>query len=442
MKRRAKKPTLSPADAALAELKKLQSEEDAKRAEHTELGRRLHRLESSWHQVAALGSEDGCIDPEGIKFLGIHPNSPRTADFLELWTRRFLELGAALKECGQAERLDRLSELVPDAQDDESRRLAKVLVLTVIQDAVAGEHGRVHELLERVFTQQGITYGLFRTTLGRFGKASWRWYKSEVFDPETQLKPRAKANGSFQANGPNATPTGTVGRTHNLSSALPAPVRDWLAERFLADPTPSLVTLAATSEPEPVVFVAFEDAAAFLRSVGHFSIDNLDNWRAAGWIEDYRCDLSPSADPKAAPPAGIARLNLPPGRHRLVGIRRAALSAPTAGQAAAEAKQGEGEKPGAATIIAVGNRQYRIGSSSPVVVSENEDNVLQAFIEQASLDLPELAERSGVDRPARVLSDLASKYGGAFAPAIRRPGGKGKGGYFVNIQAAGSKPAQ
>lgn len=109
---------------------------------------------------------------------------------------------------------------------------------------------------------------------------------------------------------------------------------------------------------------------------------------------------------------------------------------------ASEAKQGEGETPGGAVIVSLGNRQYRVGSHPPVVVSENEDTVLQAFLEQANMDTADLIERSGVGRAARVLSDLASKYGGAFAPAIRRPGAKGKGGYFVSIQAAGNKLAE
>jgi hypothetical protein len=36
---------------------------------------------------------------------------------------------------------------------------------------------------------------------------------------------------------------------------------------------------------------------------------------------------------------------------------------------------------------------------------------------------------------ASVLGGLTKKCGGIFAPAIRLPGGRGKGGYYVAIKA-------
>jgi hypothetical protein len=85
-------------------------------------------------------------------------------------------------------------------------------------------------------------------------------------------------------------------------------------------------------------------------------------------------------------------------------------------------------------IVSLGNRQYRIGNMRPVLVEENEDTVLQAFLEQASMDGPALVLKAGFDRAARVLNGLKSKYGGQFAAAIHTPGKRGQGGYHVEIR--------
>src|SRR5262249_52134326 len=77
-----------------------------------------------------------------------------------------------------------------------------------------------------------------------------------------------------------------------------------------------------------------------------------------------------------------------------------------------------------------GNRQYASsGCTSPQTLTEREDSVLQAFLGRTSMDLATLKELSGEQEAARILKRLTRNYGGAFAPSIRLPGRKGKGGY-------------
>jgi hypothetical protein len=92
-----------------------------------------------------------------------------------------------------------------------------------------------------------------------------------------------------------------------------------------------------------------------------------------------------------------------------------------------------------ARIIAMGRRQYRVGEHSPITVSQREDTILQAFLKPAPLatmDYRTLCDRSGYEDAHRILKGLKTKYKGVFAPAIILPGGKGKGGYAVNIAPA------
>jgi hypothetical protein len=86
-------------------------------------------------------------------------------------------------------------------------------------------------------------------------------------------------------------------------------------------------------------------------------------------------------------------------------------------------------------IIAVGERNYQIGDSRPIKVTDREDTVLRTFIESPTMEYDELADKSGLDPAAavRVLRGLTTKYKGLFGTAIHLPGGKGKGGYHVRI---------
>lgn len=89
-------------------------------------------------------------------------------------------------------------------------------------------------------------------------------------------------------------------------------------------------------------------------------------------------------------------------------------------------------------IVFHGNNCYSIDGGEPVAVDDSESYVFQAFIESPALSLADLEKKSGVNRPSEVLARLAEKYGGRFAAAIRRPGGKSKGGYRVAIRRAAS----
>jgi hypothetical protein len=111
--------------------------------------------------------------------------------------------------------------------------------------------------------------------------------------------------------------------------SLPAKVRNWLTAHFLADPMPEKLRIGDKDEPEPIVFVRYEEFAGFLISEGIDLLPNLDDWASSGWIADVRVDLKPTVNPTDAPCYAIARLDLPLGRHRLVGIRRNVLNAPT-----------------------------------------------------------------------------------------------------------------
>jgi hypothetical protein len=86
------------------------------------------------------------------------------------------------------------------------------------------------------------------------------------------------------------------------------------------------------------------------------------------------------------------------------------------------------------TILYLGEKAYSIGDSGAITVTDSEHAILQEFIAVPGMDTESLQTKSGNDRAPRILRGLATKYGSAFAPAIRLPGGKGKGGYHVSIQ--------
>jgi hypothetical protein len=95
-------------------------------------------------------------------------------------------------------------------------------------------------------------------------------------------------------------------------------------------------------------------------------------------------------------------------------------------------------------IVSLGSLAYRIGDHPPVTVSDREDTLLQAFLDSPTMNKPQLAERTGLGaevavgllRGLRGTGKRKAKYEGIFAPAIRMPGGKGQGGYHVNIRHA------
>jgi hypothetical protein len=87
-------------------------------------------------------------------------------------------------------------------------------------------------------------------------------------------------------------------------------------------------------------------------------------------------------------------------------------------------------------ILYHGDRRYQVSEGQPFVVTENEDNVLQAFLGAPALDQKMLIRRSGMNDAARSLRALCKKYDGVMASAIRLPGRKGRGGYRVQVTLA------
>jgi hypothetical protein len=111
----------------------------------------------------------------------------------------------------------------------------------------------------------------------------------------------------------------------------------------------------------------------------------------------------------------------------------------------------EGPPPPPDCILWLGDRRYTVGNHPPVTVAETEHRVLQAFLGNPpktppvpSMDRKNLWTWSGLPQEnaaPTVLRNLCKKHGGIFAPAIRLPGGRGKGGYTVTIRAALPAPS-
>lgn len=151
--------------------------------------------------------------------------------------------------------------------------------------------------------------------------AAW-WHRLRMAGLECRPGPAGEAAAAFLLK------ARTVLNAMPRSDRLPAAVRNCFAARYLADPTPGPWPLPDGTGQAPIVFVPFAEFAAFVTGEGIDLLTALDAWRQAGWIEDVRVDLTPTVRPDSPPTDAIARLKLPPGRHRLVGIRPAALSAP------------------------------------------------------------------------------------------------------------------
>ena len=88
-------------------------------------------------------------------------------------------------------------------------------------------------------------------------------------------------------------------------------------------------------------------------------------------------------------------------------------------------------------ILCHGPATYSVAGRAPLTVTALEDQVLRAFLAAPALDSLALKQRSGVTRPADVLTRLRRKYGGIFAPAIVTPGRRRGGLYQVTIRTAG-----
>jgi hypothetical protein len=86
-------------------------------------------------------------------------------------------------------------------------------------------------------------------------------------------------------------------------------------------------------------------------------------------------------------------------------------------------------------IWSLGECRYQVGERK-ILVSEKEDNVLEAFLEQEVHSTCSLKNASGEDNAARLLRALRTKYQGVFKDVIANPGRKGTGGYVVKVRPA------
>ncbi len=93
--------------------------------------------------------------------------------------------------------------------------------------------------------------------------------------------------------------------------------------------------------------------------------------------------------------------------------------------------------PAVPTIWHHGDRSYSRDRINPIVVTYDEDNILQTFLDSGkAMDTREVANKSGVSNVSRTIGGLCKKYAGVFVDAIRTPhdGKKGTGGYFIFVR--------
>ena len=87
------------------------------------------------------------------------------------------------------------------------------------------------------------------------------------------------------------------------------------------------------------------------------------------------------------------------------------------------------------TIWSHGRGAYSLDGVNRIRVTEDEDDILTAFLEAGTpMKTGELVEMSGVETVSRVLGGLRTGYDRLFAAAIRMPGKKNTGGYFVRVR--------
>jgi hypothetical protein len=90
-----------------------------------------------------------------------------------------------------------------------------------------------------------------------------------------------------------------------------------------------------------------------------------------------------------------------------------------------------------AEIVSLGGRRYQASNTAPVVLTEREDAVLQAFANEPAMDKPRLIKLSGYDEAARILAAIRRRHP-TLASAIRLPGARGRGGYHVAVRSPSS----
>jgi hypothetical protein len=88
------------------------------------------------------------------------------------------------------------------------------------------------------------------------------------------------------------------------------------------------------------------------------------------------------------------------------------------------------------TIWDHGERSYSIDRVNPILVTREEDDILQTFLDQdRAYDSTGLTTETGCKNISRAITDLQAHYNAVFAAAIRAPGARGAGGYFIRVRS-------
>lgn len=86
------------------------------------------------------------------------------------------------------------------------------------------------------------------------------------------------------------------------------------------------------------------------------------------------------------------------------------------------------------TIWSHGERSYSIDGHNQFAVSDEHDNILNAFCEaRRAMEASELERLSGCTNVARAIGSLKTFHSGVFSPAIRAAEKKGRGGHFIRV---------
>ncbi len=154
--------------------------------------------------------------------------------------------------------------------------------------------------------------------------------------------------------------------------------------------------------------------------------------RTAFWACDCKC-----GEPNCKGVVVLPAKALVPGPRQVKSC--GALRGKVARENAAHRENGKFKKRAATVnlpqIISLGNRAYKVSGNEPVIVTEIESDILDAFIRRPSMDSHQLAKESGYtpDQGRITIARLIKRYAGIFATAISRPGRKGGGGYHALV---------
>lgn len=78
---------------------------------------------------------------------------------------------------------------------------------------------------------------------------------------------------------------------------------------------------------------------------------------------------------------------------------------------------------------------YSVDGVQPLSVMDEDDKILRAFLREGiPMEAGKLTTKSGVSNVPRAIRQLCKRYNGVFAPFVRSPGSRGKGGYWIPVR--------